>query len=223
MTTENTILDRVITALKRNGEQTSAFLASYLQIEPAVMIGHLRAAVEQGQLQEKNGFYFISMATHNSHFRGGCKGHVKKMLQALETKDMSAKELMELCVLEDSRSVSSMLRNHIKSGAIVRLSTGIYHLEQRHECTFRKPHKWVEGRIIPRWVQVLATGVKGCESVYVVAELDDDFQKTNGYPRFVLAYLDIRMNQCICGNTGVNISGSIVRYLPFDTTEAAHA
>ncbi|QHJ80023.1 MAG: hypothetical protein [Caudoviricetes sp.] len=223
MKSENTILDSIITALKRKGEQTCAFLASYLQIEPAVMIGHLRTAVDQGQLQEKNGFYFIAMAKHNSQFRGGCKGHVKKMLQALETKDMSAQELTTLCGLEESSSVSSMLRNHIKSGAIVRLSTGMYHFEQRNECPFRMAHKWVEGRIIPRWVQVLASGIKGCESVYVVAELDEDFQKTNGYPRFVLAYLDIRMNQCICGNTGVNISGSIVRYLPFDTTEAAHA
>lgn len=101
--------------------------------------------------------------------------------------------------------------------------TSIYHTEQRHEYSFRTAHQWVEGRIIPHWVQMLASRVKGCESVYVVAELDEDFQKTNGYPRFVFAYLDIRMNQCICGNTGVNISGSIVRYLPFDTTEATHA
>jgi len=77
-------------------------------------------------------------------------------------------------------------------------------------------YPWVEGRGIPRWVAALATGPTGCESVYVVAELQPVFQRDNGYPDYVLAYLDIRLGRCICAQTAANISGAVVRYLPFD-------
>ncbi|WP_053091623.1 MULTISPECIES: hypothetical protein [Serratia] len=81
---------------------------------------------------------------------------------------------------------------------------------------FQPSYPWVEGSHIPSWVAALATGPTGCESVYVVAELQPVFQRDNGYPDYVLAYLDIRLGRCICAQTAANISGAVVRYLPFD-------
>lgn len=99
-----------------------------------------------------------------------------------------------------------------------------YHQEQHHECRNRKTFPWVEGRIIPAWVRDLASGPQGCENTYIIAELDDGKQ-SQGWPQFIAAYIDIRLNRYICGNTAENVSGHVLRYLPFDhrEVESQHA
>lgn len=89
---------------------------------------------------------------------------------------------------------------------------------QRHECASRKTFPWVEGRIIPAWVRDIASGPQGCENTYIIAELDAGKQ-SQGWPQFIAAYIDIRLNRYICGNTAENVSDHVLRYLPFDHSE----
>ncbi len=93
-----------------------------------------------------------------------------------------------------------------------------YHQEQRHEFRNRKSFPWVEGRIIPAWVRDIASGPQGCENTYIIAELDAGKQ-SQGWPQFIAAYIDIRLNRYICGNTAENVSDHVLRYLPFDHSE----
>ncbi len=93
-----------------------------------------------------------------------------------------------------------------------------YHQEQCHECRNRKSFPWVEGRIIPAWVRDIASGPQGCENTYIIAELDAGKQ-SQGWPQFIAAYIDIRLNRYICGNTAENVSDHVLRYLPFDHGE----
>ncbi|MGS4429236.1 hypothetical protein ACKUTL_18795 [Serratia marcescens] len=97
-------------------------------------------------------------------------------------------------------------------------------LQRQHECMSRKAFPWVEGAVVPVWVRSLAAGVQGCESVYIVAELDADKQ-SQGWPQFITAYIDIRLGRCVCGGTAEDVSGHVLRYLPFDHSEvhAPHA
>lgn len=57
-------------------------------------------------------------------------------------------------------------------------------------CAFRRSLPWLEGNAIPALAKEFATGVLTCESVYIVAEVDDEMCK-QGMPRFVMAYIDI--------------------------------
>lgn len=97
-------------------------------------------------------------------------------------------------------------------------------IQRQHECMSRKAFTWVEGAVVPVWVRSLAAGVQGCESVYIVAELDADKQ-SQGWPQFITAYIDIRLGRCVCGGTAEDVSGHVLRYLPFDHSEvhAPHA
>ncbi|EFA0754103.1 hypothetical protein DEL74_005364, partial [Escherichia coli] len=74
---------------------------------------------------------------------------------------------------------------------------------------------WLEGNAIPALAKEFATGVLTCESVYIVAEVDDEMCK-QGMPRFVMAYIDIRLGRFICGSSGWNITGHVMRYLILD-------
>ncbi|WP_332831670.1 hypothetical protein [Escherichia coli] len=82
-------------------------------------------------------------------------------------------------------------------------------------CAFRRSLPWLEGNAIPALAKEFATGVLTCESVYIVAEVDDEMCK-QGMPRFVMAYIDIRLGRFICGSSGWNITDHILRYLILD-------
>ncbi|EFL6457603.1 hypothetical protein [Escherichia coli] len=82
-------------------------------------------------------------------------------------------------------------------------------------CTFRRSLPWLEGNAIPALAKEFATGVLTCESVYIVAEVDDEMCK-QGMPHFVMAYIDIRLGRFICGSSGWNITDHVLRYLILD-------
>nr|WP_180562186.1 hypothetical protein [Escherichia coli] len=82
-------------------------------------------------------------------------------------------------------------------------------------CAFRRSLPWLEGNAIPALAKEFATGVLTCESVYIVAEVDDEMCK-QGMPRFVMAYIDIRLGRFICGSSGWNITDHVMRYLILD-------
>ncbi|ENV4285845.1 hypothetical protein ACFKA7_005220 [Escherichia coli] len=82
-------------------------------------------------------------------------------------------------------------------------------------CAFRRSLPWLEGNAIPALTKEFATGVLTCESVYIVAEVDDEMCK-QGMPRFVMAYIDIRLGRFICGSSGWNITDHVLRYLILD-------
>ncbi len=89
---------------------------------------------------------------------------------------------------------------------------------QLHGSVGRKTFPWVEGRSIPDWVRDIASGPQGCENTYIIAELDAGKQ-SQGWPQFIAAYIDMRLNRYICGNTAENVSDHVLRYLPFDHSE----
>ncbi|WP_097758796.1 hypothetical protein [Escherichia coli] len=89
-------------------------------------------------------------------------------------------------------------------------------------CAFRRSLPWLEGNAIPALAKEFATGVLTCESVYIVAEVDDEMCK-QGMPRFVMAYIDIRLGRFICGSSGWNITDHVMRYLILDYSPAPAA
>ena len=44
-------------------------------------------------------------------------------------------------------------------------------------------------------------------------------KQSQGWPQFIAAYIDMRLNRYICGNTAENVSDHVLRYLPFDHSE----
>ncbi|EEU5563519.1 hypothetical protein FAE38_005383, partial [Escherichia coli] len=86
-------------------------------------------------------------------------------------------------------------------------------------CSFRKSLPWIEGHDIPSMAWEFAQGVLTCETVYVVAEVDEQAMK-EGVPQFVMAYIDIRLGVIICGLSGWNITEHVLRYLIVDRTAA---
>ncbi|EIC4512555.1 hypothetical protein LAC50_005317, partial [Escherichia coli] len=84
-------------------------------------------------------------------------------------------------------------------------------------CSFRKSLPWIEGHDIPSMAWEFAQGVLTCETVYVVAEVDEQAMK-EGVPQFVMAYIDIRLGVIICGLSGWNITARVLRYLIVDRT-----
>ena len=86
-------------------------------------------------------------------------------------------------------------------------------------CSFRRSLPWLEGNAIPALAKEFATGVLTCESVYIVAEVDDEMCK-QGMPRFVMAYIDIRLGRFICSSNAWNITDHVLRYLILDCSDA---
>ncbi|MBZ8513198.1 hypothetical protein H5Q88_20090 [Escherichia coli] len=82
-------------------------------------------------------------------------------------------------------------------------------------CTFRRSLPWLEGNAIPALAKEFATGVLTCESVHIVAEVDDEMCK-QGMPRFAMARIDIRLGRFICSLSSWNITDHVVRYLIID-------
>lgn len=86
-------------------------------------------------------------------------------------------------------------------------------------CNWRHSLPWVEGNTIPSLAKEFATGVLTCESVHIVAEVDDEMCK-QGMPRFVMAYIDIRLGRFICSLSAWNITDHVLRYLIIDFSSA---
>ncbi|EKI2912979.1 hypothetical protein PD383_001066 [Escherichia coli] len=82
-------------------------------------------------------------------------------------------------------------------------------------CTFRRSLPWLESNAIPALAKEFATGVLTCESVHIVAEVDDEMCK-QGMPRFAMAHIDLRLGRFICSLSGWNITDHVVRYLILD-------
>ncbi|ENP9541560.1 hypothetical protein ACEJ57_004600, partial [Salmonella enterica subsp. enterica serovar Montevideo] len=78
---------------------------------------------------------------------------------------------------------------------------------------------WVEGNTIPALAKEFATGVLTCESVHIVAEVDNRMCE-QGMPRFVMAYIDIRPGRFICSSNAWNITDHVLRYLILDCSDA---
>ncbi|ENC44484.1 hypothetical protein ECP02999178_0306 [Escherichia coli P0299917.8] len=86
-------------------------------------------------------------------------------------------------------------------------------------CNWRRSLPWVEGNTIPALAKEFATGVLTCESVHIVAEVDDEMCK-QGMPRFVMAYIDIWLGRFICSSGAWNITDHVLRYLIIDFSSA---
>lgn len=140
--------------------------------------------------------------------------YLKTVLELLHvTPRLTCSELADRIGIKPMALIDT-LRRAVLDGVLSELN-GLYALS----CPSTSPrpsYPWVEGRLMPSWVTLLASGPRGCESVYVVAETSTRLQEKDGYPPFVLASLDIRLARCICASTGQDISAHIVRYLPFD-------
>ncbi|EMB4112084.1 TPA: hypothetical protein JD344_20195 [Serratia marcescens] len=219
-----------ITALLSHQPMTCSQLATELNVTPAEIIGPLRQALKGDRFNERNGFYsvlpltvapnipsIVPCAVATTALPAGFTGQI---LAALEQRDMTSKELSVFTGIGSSR-ISAFLRYRVVQGEVSKVSKDgqtYYHLEQRPVRMSRKAYPWVEGQVIPSWVRALATGVRGCESVYIVAELDVGKQ-SQGWPQFIAAYIDMRLNRYICGNTAENVSDHVLRYLPFDHSE----
>ncbi|ACV50270.1 MULTISPECIES: hypothetical protein [Enterobacterales] len=89
-------------------------------------------------------------------------------------------------------------------------------------CSFRRPLPWLEGNAIPALAKEFATGVLTCESVHIVAEVDNRMCE-QGMPRFVMAYIDIRLGRFICSSSAWNITDHVLRYLILDCSPAPAA
>ncbi len=80
----------------------------------------------------------------------------------------------------------------------------------------RCSYKWVEGTVLPEWVVNLATGIRSCETVFVITEIDSWLQQ-QGFPQFIPALIDVRLMHIQCWSTGRIIDAHVLRYLPLDT------
>ncbi|AWL70679.1 TPA: hypothetical protein I8438_001528 [Serratia marcescens] len=233
--TTNAILMK-IDALLSHQSMTCSQLATELDVTPAEIITPLRKAVKSERFAERNGYYSVVLPApsvqaavripHAVVTTAPVDSFTGQIIAALTQRDMTSKELAEFTGIGASR-ISALLRYRVAQGSVSKATKDgqpYYHLEQRHECVSRKAFPWVEGAVVPVWVRSLAAGVQGCESVYIVAELDADKQ-SQGWPQFITAYIDIRLGRCICGSTAEDVSSHVLRYLPFDHSEvhAPHA
>lgn len=82
-------------------------------------------------------------------------------------------------------------------------------------CGFRRSLPWVEGNAIPALAKEFAMGILTCETVYIVAEVDEAMRK-QGVSHFALAYIDIRQGRFIDGLSAWDITGHVLRYLIID-------
>ncbi|ECI5214671.1 hypothetical protein DUQ17_22240 [Salmonella enterica subsp. diarizonae] len=89
-------------------------------------------------------------------------------------------------------------------------------------CAYRRSLPWLEGNAIPSMVKEFAMGILTCETVYIVAEVDETMRK-QGVPHFTLAYIDIRLGRFIDGLSGWDITAHVLRYLIIDRSPAPPA
>lgn len=82
-------------------------------------------------------------------------------------------------------------------------------------CTYRRSLSWVEGNAIPALAKEFATGVLTCETVHIVAEVDDALCQ-QGMPRFVLAHIDLHPGIFVDNDSSWNITDHVLRYLIID-------
>lgn len=141
------MIAEIKSVLSTNGEMTGLQLARALGTDASKLIHVLRKAVEEEELNERNGFYDRPHAGVNR--------------------------------------------------------------------PLRRSFNWVEGTAIPRWVCSLASGPKGCKTVFVMAEVNEQQQRC-GWPQFIPALIDISLKYFVCCNTQRNISKGVLRYLPVD-------
>lgn len=114
--------------------------------------------------------------------------------------------------------VIGILRQGVEQKMLTDLN-GFYDVYYEAFKGCRTPYAWNEGASVPLHVAALATGVKTCESVIVVAEVDKDL-RLQGWPQFCLASIDIRLSVFVCLSTGQGLNGHVLRYLPLDTRGA---
>lgn len=98
---------------------------------------------------------------------------------------------------------------------VKRNATEHHDIDDAQWCAFRRSLPWLEGNAIPALAKEFATGVLTCESVHIVAEVDDEMCK-QGMPRFAMAHIDLRLGRFICSLSGWNITDHVVRYLILD-------
>ncbi len=162
-----------------------------------------------------------------SDYSANLREVAKIALSALTNGDMANREMQPVAWRHDNGPFAGMALTRSKSVADSWIANGWTvtplfatppAMVRQHECVGRKVFPWVEGRVIPAWVRDLAAGPQGCENTFIIAELDADKQ-SQGWPQFIAAYIDMRLNRYICGNTAENVSDHVLRYLPFDHSE----
>lgn len=117
---------------------------------------------------------------------------------------------------KSAQELISVLRRAVDGGELSERN-GFYALPSSDGTLSRRcSYKWVEGTVLPKWVVNLATGIRTCETVFVIAETDSWLQQ-QGFPQFVPALIDVRLMHIQCRSTGRIIDAHILRYLPLDT------
>lgn len=89
-------------------------------------------------------------------------------------------------------------------------------------CGFRRSLPWVDGNAIPALAKEFSMGVLTCETVCIVAEVNETMCK-QGVPHFTLAYIDIQPGRFIDGLSGWDITAHVLRYLIIDRSPALPA
>ncbi|EPC3501364.1 hypothetical protein QJ445_10865 [Salmonella enterica] len=117
---------------------------------------------------------------------------------------------------KSAQELISVLRRAVDGGELSERN-GFYTLPPADGTLSRRcSYKWVEGAVLPKWVVNLATGIRTCETVFVIAEIDSWLQQ-QGFPQFVPALIDVRLMHIQCWSTGRIIDAHVLRYLPLDT------
>ncbi|EPM0022677.1 hypothetical protein PU088_000990 [Citrobacter farmeri] len=117
---------------------------------------------------------------------------------------------------KSAQELITVLRNAVDAGELAERN-GFYALTSSDGAVSRRcSYKWVEGTVLPKWVVNLATGIRSCETVFVIAETDSWLQQ-QGFPQFVTALIDVRLMHIQCWSTGRIIDAHVLRYLPLDT------
>ncbi|MFB9085321.1 hypothetical protein ACFFW8_05470 [Erwinia tracheiphila] len=119
---------------------------------------------------------------------------------------------------KSAQELISVLRQAVDGGELSERN-GFYALTSSDGAVSRRcSYKWVERTVLPKWVVNLATGIRSCETVFVIAETDSWLQQ-QGFPQFVTALIDVRLMHIQCRSTGRIIDAHVLRYLPLDTGE----
>lgn len=117
---------------------------------------------------------------------------------------------------KSAQELISVLRNQVEYGELTERN-GFYSLPSPGNAVVRRcSYSWVEGTVLPAWVASLASGIRTCETVFVLAEIDS-FLQQQGFLQFLPALIDIRLMHIQCWSTSRIIDGHVLRYLPVDT------
>jgi hypothetical protein len=113
--------------------------------------------------------------------------------------------------------VIQVLRDAVARGMLAE-KNGYYDFQRAADESPRVTHRWVEGNTVPVWVSRLARGPATCESVDVIAEISQEKQ-IQGWPPFILASIDARLNHFKCLSTAEIVDRHVLRYMPVDTRQ----